>query len=88
MNKQPTVWDIIESEEKDKARSLYKNTSDIIYAHDLEWTVISVNPTTKRILGYTAEDLIGKNILTIIHSDREQYLLTGKRRIREGNGVC
>lgn len=69
VNEKPIAWDIIENEEKYEARSLYKNTNDIIYAHDLEWNVISLNPATERILGYTDEDMIGKSILTLIHPD-------------------
>lgn len=50
-------------------RALYETTNDIIYTHDLEWNIISVNPAAERILGYNAEKLIGKNILTAVRSD-------------------
>ena len=69
MKKRPTGREIIKSEKKYEGRSLYENTNDIIYAHDLEWNVTSVNPAAERILGYAAADIIGKNILTLIHSD-------------------
>jgi PAS domain S-box-containing protein len=67
MKNLPVRRDIIETEVRYKA--LHETINDIIYTHDLEWNIISVNPAVERILGYTAEELIGKNALTFIHND-------------------
>jgi PAS domain S-box-containing protein len=50
-------------------RTLYETTNDIIYTHDLEWNIISVNPAVERILGYAPEKFIGTNVLTAVRSD-------------------
>ena len=54
-------------ENGERFRHLYENAIDLIYLHDLGWKIISVNPSVKKILGYTVEELVGKNILEFIH---------------------
>lgn len=61
--------DIVDAERKFRADVLYEKTNDIIYAHDLEWKLLSLNPAVERILGYAAGDLLGKDILKAVHPD-------------------
>jgi len=61
--------DVVEAEQKFRADVLYEKTNDIIYAHDLEWKLLSLNPAVERILGHAAGDLIGKDILKAVHPE-------------------
>jgi len=67
VKKQPVGSGRIQTEER--YRALHETINDIIYSHDLDFNILSVNPATERILGYTAEDLVGNNALRFIHSD-------------------
>jgi len=49
--------------------AFYEITDDIIFAIDLKWTIISLNPAAERIFGYNADGIIGKSILKFIRSD-------------------
>jgi PAS domain S-box-containing protein len=50
-------------------RSLIENALDIIMILDLEDTISYVSPSVEKVLGYSATDLIGKNIVEFIHPD-------------------
>jgi len=49
-----------QSEERYRLR--FENVSDVLYALDRELCVIDVSPSAKRLLGYEAEELIGRPI--------------------------
>jgi len=66
-------------ENGERFRHLYENAIDLIYLHDLGWKIISVNPSVKKVLGYTVEELVGKNILEFIHPD---LVPLGRSRLR------
>ena len=60
-----------EAEEKihaseERYRSLIENVPDVIYTLDQELNYTSINPAGERFYGMTKEELIGKNLETII----------------------
>lgn len=76
--------DVVEAEKTFRADVLYEKTNDIIYAHDLEWKILSLNPAVERVLGYTAGDLIGKNILDAVHPESASRIRRGlESRLRD-----
>jgi diguanylate cyclase (GGDEF)-like protein/PAS domain S-box-containing protein len=48
---------------EDDYRDLFENASDIVYAHDLDGVLTSVNKAVEHITGYTREAALGKSIL-------------------------
>ncbi|WP_370087485.1 PAS domain S-box protein [Ekhidna sp.] len=61
--------------------SLYKlvseNSSDLIALHELDGTYKYVSPSAVDILGYTSEELIGRNPYEFIHPDDIEQLKNG-----------
>ncbi|MBN2468977.1 MAG: PAS domain S-box protein [Deltaproteobacteria bacterium] len=53
-------------ENGERFRHLYENATDLIYLHDLDWKIVSVNPSVQKVLGYTVEEVIGRSILEFI----------------------
>lgn len=49
-------------ESEEKYRLYFENASDVIYSIDPEGKILSMSPAVERVLGYRAEELIGKNI--------------------------
>jgi PAS domain S-box-containing protein len=47
-------------------RDLYENATDIIYTHDLEFRLLSVNRVAERLLGWREEEFIGRDLREII----------------------
>ncbi len=50
-------------------RSLIENANDLIWILDAEGNFMYVSPSTRRILGYSSEELIGINAFDLIHPD-------------------
>jgi PAS domain S-box-containing protein len=47
---------------EERYRDLVENSTDLICTHDLDGTVLSMNDHPARLLGYRADDLIGRRI--------------------------
>lgn len=64
--------------------SLYKlvseNSSDLIAIHELDGTYKYVSPSAKDILGYTSEELVGRNPFEFIHPDDIERLRSGPHK--------
>ncbi len=54
------------SEGEENYRELFENASDIIYTHDFEGNIISVNRAIERIAGYTRAEALKMNITDVI----------------------
>jgi PAS domain S-box-containing protein len=50
-------------ESEERYRDLFDNAQDTIYVHDLNGTYISANRAAEKLVGYTREEILGKNIL-------------------------
>ena len=50
-------------ESEERYRDLFDNAQDTIYVHDLNGTYLSANRAAEKLVGYTREEILGKNIL-------------------------
>jgi PAS domain S-box-containing protein len=58
---------------EEKFRSIVETTNEWIWAIDLEGNHTYTNPAVEHILGYTAEEILGVNVLEFIHpQDRKE----------------
>jgi PAS domain S-box-containing protein len=54
-------------------RGLVENSPDLIYVLDASARVVFINDTAETLLGYTKKELIGKELIDIVHpEDRQQ----------------
>lgn len=85
------VLDISEKRRADEAQmrlaAIVESSDDAIASKDLNGIITSWNAAAERILGYSAEDIVGKSILTIIppelHKDEPEIL----RKIQAGERI-
>ena len=54
------------SESEDRYRDLVENSQDLIYTHDLEGKLLSVNEAAVRLTGYPLKDLLGMNMADLL----------------------
>ncbi|MEO1351460.1 MAG: PAS domain S-box protein [Cyanobacteria bacterium J06635_15] len=54
---------------EERFRSLIENALDIIMILDPDGTIGYVSPSVEKILGYSITDLIGQNVMVLIHPD-------------------
>ena len=72
-----------------RSRAVLDSTLDAVITIDDEGTIESVNPATESLFGYTASELIGRNVNTLMpepdrsrhHSYMGRYLETGEAKI-------
>ena len=67
--------------------ALVESSDDAIISKDLNGVVTSWNRGAQRIFGYTADEMIGKSILTVIPVDRANEEAEVLDRIRHGESV-
>ncbi len=62
-------------ESEERYRALYEESPSMSFSVDAEGTILSVNKFGAEQLGYTAKELLGQSVLTIIYrEDREDFL--------------
>ncbi|MBY0359980.1 MAG: PAS domain S-box protein [Candidatus Obscuribacterales bacterium] len=62
-------------EANERERAVVKNAQDVIFSIDHDGMFRAANPASQQVFGYSAEELIGKNILhLIVQADREKTL--------------
>ena len=64
---------------EEEFRHIIKNAAEIIYTADFKGNLTYVNTSTRSMLGYSPDDLLGKSYMVVIHPDdqqrvREHYL--------------
>ncbi len=62
------------SENEDRYRDLVENSQDLIYTHDLEGNLLSVNETPVRLLGYSRESLLRMNLSDLLITELRDQL--------------
>ena len=70
-------------------RELVENSMGLIFTHDLDGQILSVNPAAAKALGYSASELVGRHLLKFVsevdQTGFENYLqLIRKERTVEG----
>src|SRR5205814_4471907 len=63
-----TLYDVLKSNEL-RFRSLIEYSSDLIATLDNQSRVRYVSPSSKRVIGYTPELLLGRNFYDLVHPD-------------------
>ena len=59
---------------EERYRQLVENSQGLICTHDLAGQILSTNPAAQRSLGYTAEELAGRNLAELLHPRaRDQF---------------
>lgn len=65
------------AESEERSKSLLVSASDGIFGCDVEGNTTFINPSALEMLGYTEEEVVGKNIHSLVHhsySDGTKYL--------------
>jgi diguanylate cyclase (GGDEF)-like protein/PAS domain S-box-containing protein len=70
---------------EDRYRALVESTSALICTHDMEGTVLSINPAAATALGYTMEQVVGRNIREVLTAAAKPYFNSYLKTIRENH---
>ncbi|MBL8165010.1 MAG: PAS domain S-box protein [Anaerolineae bacterium] len=68
-NRQEVVRQAALAESERQYRLLAENSTDIITRFGLDGRILYVSPACKRLLGYDADDVIGKTVTDFLHPD-------------------
>jgi len=59
---------------KQQYQSLFENNPDMVYVLDLDGKVVNVNRQFEKITGYSAEEFIGKEIVSLVTDEFQEFL--------------
>ncbi len=69
---------------EEKYRNLVESISDIIFEIDRQGTLTYISPVVRNVVGYEAEDLIGKAFLEFVHPEDKDILMKRYSELTEG----
>lgn len=69
-------------ESERRYRQLVENSQGLIWTHDLEGRLLSVNPAMARLLGYAGPELLGRNLREFIPPSEQRHFEQYLARIR------
>jgi PAS domain S-box-containing protein len=72
---------------QDELDRFFKLSSDLIAVADLEGRFTRVNPAVEQILGYTAEEFVGRPYFEFVHPDDRERAAAEMVRIGQGHPV-
>lgn len=65
-------------------REIFENASDLIQSIDLKGNILYVNDAWRKTLGYTKNELQGKNIIEYVHPDYRDHCMMTMGAMTEG----
>ena len=71
-------------ESERKLRLIAENTTDVIYAYDMDRRLIYVNPAVEALTGCSVEELQERNYMNWLHPDDEARMMRLRRKLFEG----
>jgi PAS domain S-box-containing protein len=57
-------------EAKERYRSLFDRSLDCVYIHDFEGNFIEANPSALKLLGYTGEEILSVNFISLLSAEQ------------------
>ncbi len=69
---------------EERYRSLIENANDIVYTHDLDGILTSLNRAGEVLIGYSRHELLGKNVLRILAPEYEEPFREALRQGKSG----
>jgi two-component system, cell cycle sensor histidine kinase and response regulator CckA len=67
--------------------AIVESSADAIYGKNLDSRIVSWNPAAERLFGYSAEEIIGRSVVTLFPPNRRDELLDILASIRRGETV-
>ncbi len=68
MTEEQRAEDALQASEK-RFRALIENSTDAVSLLNANGTILYASPATTRVLGYTADEMVGRNVFELLHPD-------------------
>jgi two-component system sensor histidine kinase DegS len=68
-------------------RDLFENASDGIWIHDMDGNITAANRAAERFSGYTAEEMVGRNVADFFADGTREIAREVKRKLLQGEPI-
>lgn len=69
---------------KERYENLFENAKDMVFTHDSQGRITSVNKTGEQFLGRLRDDILGKNLVTFVVEDQRDALKEWLDQVSQG----
>ncbi len=69
---------------KDRYENLFENASDMVFTHEPDGTITSINLTGEQILGRGRDELLGRNLLLYVAEDQREAVKAWLEQVAKG----
>jgi PAS domain S-box-containing protein len=73
---------------KERYENLFENASDMVFTHDLEGRITSVNKTGEQILRRGREEILDRNLVTFVAEDQREVVKQWLEHVAEGTDMA
>ena len=71
-------------ESEERYRFILDNVDDIIMAYDRTGTITFITPNVSEVLDYSAQEMIGLNVIELIHPDHQEAVIANLNELNAG----
>jgi PAS domain S-box-containing protein len=73
---------------KDRYENLFENASDMVFTHDPDGNLTSVNKTGEQILGRTRDDILSRNLMSFVAEDQREEVKEWLEQVVKGGEMA
>lgn len=73
--------------ERERLAAVVESSRDAVFGHDLDGSITDWNPAASELFGYTAAEIVGREVTTLVTDDHKEQILGILARVECGEDI-